>query len=122
MGDYSKALAHYEKNLEITQKVLSPNHPNLATSWNNIDSVYTNMGKYSEALSSFERSLEIYKAALPPNRPRLATSHDNICNVYHSMSEYSKAHIILVQVLPPTHPYVEIVKSSIERVKKRLSQ
>ena len=40
MGEYSKALSYYEKDLEISQKSLPPNHPNLATSYNNIGGVY----------------------------------------------------------------------------------
>ena len=35
MGDI-KALAYYEKTLEIEQKTLPSNHPDLATSYNNI--------------------------------------------------------------------------------------
>ena len=35
-GDYEKAIWYYEKALEIRQKTLPPNHPDLATSYNNI--------------------------------------------------------------------------------------
>ena len=69
MGEYSKALSSYERSLEIYKVALPPNHPDLATSYNNIGLVYHNMGEYSKALSYYERSLEIYKVALPPNHP-----------------------------------------------------
>ncbi|CAF4403352.1 unnamed protein product, partial [Rotaria sordida] len=59
MGEYSKALSSYERSLEISKIALPPNHPSLATSYNNIGMVYDNMGEYSKALSSYERSLEI---------------------------------------------------------------
>ncbi|CAF4333357.1 unnamed protein product, partial [Rotaria sordida] len=36
MGDYSKALEFYEKAHKIKEKALPPNHPSLATSYNNI--------------------------------------------------------------------------------------
>ncbi|CAF0733485.1 unnamed protein product [Rotaria sordida] len=78
MGENSKALKYYEKDLEFEQKILPPNHPNLATTYNQIGLVYDNMGEYSKALSSYERSLEIRKIARPPNHPDLATSYNNI--------------------------------------------
>ena len=40
MGEYSKALSYYEQALEILQKTLPANHPDLATSYNNIGLVY----------------------------------------------------------------------------------
>jgi tetratricopeptide (TPR) repeat protein len=36
-----------------------PNHPDLATSYNNIGAVYDDMGEYSKALLFYEKSLEI---------------------------------------------------------------
>ncbi|CAF4201813.1 unnamed protein product [Rotaria sordida] len=111
MGENSKALKYYGKNLEFKQKTLPPNHPNLATSYNNIGLVYYNMGEYSKALSSHERSLEIQKTALPPNHPDLASSYNNIGLVYYNMGEYSKALSsyersleIWKIALPPNHP------------------
>ena len=90
MGEYSKALSSYEQSLEIYKVALPPNHPNLATSYNNIGSVYDNMGEYSKALSSYERSLEISKVALPPNHPNLATSYNNIGLVYTTWASTRK--------------------------------
>jgi tetratricopeptide (TPR) repeat protein len=90
-GDYKKAIEYYEKGLEILQKILRPNHPDLATSYNNIGKVYHNMGEYSKALSFYEKALEIDQKTLPPNHPDLATSYNNIGAVYCNMGEYSKA-------------------------------
>ncbi|CAF4297246.1 unnamed protein product, partial [Rotaria magnacalcarata] len=39
MGEYSKALEYYEKANKIFEISLSPTHPDLATSYNNIGSV-----------------------------------------------------------------------------------
>ncbi|CAF4647290.1 unnamed protein product, partial [Rotaria sp. Silwood2] len=112
MSECPKALSYYEKDLEISQKTLPPNHPYFAQSYNNIGNVYNNIGEYSKALSSYERSLEIKKMALPPNHPDLAASYNNIGNVYNNMGEYSKALSSYEQsleikkiALPPNHPY-----------------
>ncbi|CAF1429434.1 unnamed protein product [Adineta steineri] len=90
-GDHEKAIRYYEQGLEIQQKTLPSNHPDLATSYNNIGSVYDSMGEYSKALSFYEQGLEICQKTLPSNHPSLATSYNNIGNVYDSMGEYSKA-------------------------------
>ncbi|CAF4360240.1 unnamed protein product, partial [Rotaria sordida] len=72
MGDYSKALEFHEKSHKIFEKALPPNHPNLASSYNNIGGVYDDMGDYSKALEFYEKSLKIREKALPPNHPHLA--------------------------------------------------
>jgi tetratricopeptide (TPR) repeat protein len=51
MGEYSKVLSSHEEALEIYQKPLPPNHPDLAASYKNIGTVYFKMGEYSETLS-----------------------------------------------------------------------
>ena len=78
MGDYAKALSSYEKALVIYQQSLTPNHPNLAISYNNIALVYDKMGYYAKALSSYEKALTINQQSLPPNHPDLATTYNNI--------------------------------------------
>ena len=123
MGEYSKALSYYEKDLEISKQALPPNHPDLATSYNNIGIVYDDMGEYSKALSSYEQSLEIMKVSLPPNHPSLATSYNNIGSVYYNMGEYSKALSyyersleIYKVALPPNHPSLAISYGNIAGV------
>ena len=90
-GDYQEALSYYEKCLDMRQKTLPANHPSLATSYNNIGSVYDSMGEYSKALSYYEKCLDMQKKTLPANHPSLATSYNNIGSVYDHMGEYSKA-------------------------------
>ncbi|CAF0957806.1 unnamed protein product [Adineta steineri] len=110
-GDYEKAIWYFEQGLEIEQRTLPSNHPNLAASYNNIGSVYDNIGEYSKALSFYEQALEIRQKTLPSNDPLLATSYNNIGTVYYNMGEYSKALSyyekaleILQKSLPSNHP------------------
>jgi tetratricopeptide (TPR) repeat protein len=90
-GKYSDAIGFYEKVLEIKQKILPENHPDLAGSYNNIGNVYRNMAEYSKALSYYGQALEIAQKTLSANDPRLATSYNNIGTVYDNMEKYSKA-------------------------------
>jgi tetratricopeptide (TPR) repeat protein len=110
-GNYTEAITFCEKSLEIRQKTLPPNYPDLATCYNNFGGVYDNMGEYSKALSYYEQSLEIKQKTLPPNHPDLATSYNNIGFVYSNMGEYSKAFSYyekslesLQKTLPANHP------------------
>jgi tetratricopeptide (TPR) repeat protein len=121
--EYADAIRFYEKSIEINEKTLPPNHPDLATSYGNIGSVYDNMGEYSKALSFHEKSIEIYEKTLPPNHPHLATSYSNIGRVYDNMGEYSKAFSfqekafeIREKTLPPNHPHLATSYSNIGRV------
>ncbi|CAF1324274.1 unnamed protein product [Adineta steineri] len=112
-GDYEKAIWYHEQGIEINQKTLPSDHPNLATLYNNIGSVYHKMGEYSKALSFFEKALEIKQKTLSSNHPDLATSHSNIGGVYANMGEYStalsyykKALEMREKTLPSNHPEV----------------
>ncbi|CAF3966410.1 unnamed protein product, partial [Adineta steineri] len=113
-GDYKKAIWYYEQGLEIKQKTLPSNHPDLATTFNNIGTLgiyqetlpsnhpdlatsysnigltYSEMGEYSKALSYYEKALEIQEKSLPSDHPDSAITYNNIGSVYDFMGEYSK--------------------------------
>ncbi|CAF1580572.1 unnamed protein product [Adineta steineri] len=78
MGDYPKALSYYEKDLEISRQSLPPNHPDLASSYNNIGLVYENMGNYSKARTYYERAIQIGEQSLPSNHPTLQQRRKNL--------------------------------------------
>ena len=53
-------------------KALGPDHPNVATSLNNLAELYRNQGKYAEAEPLYKRSLAIREKALGPDHPDVA--------------------------------------------------
>ncbi len=77
VGDYSKAEPLLQKALESRKKALGENHPDYATSLNNLAELYHNMGDYSKAEPLLQKALEIRKKALGENYPDYATSLDN---------------------------------------------
>jgi len=112
------------KSLEIYQRTLPPNHPDLAVCYNNTGFLYETMGEYSKALSFYEKSLEILQKTLSPIQPLLATSYYNIAHVYYNMREHSKALAYFERALnirqhslPPNHPDIQSVRNNIEIVK-----
>jgi len=49
--------------------VLGPQHPDVATTLNNLAALYYNTERYEEALSLFERSLKIFEIKLGSEHP-----------------------------------------------------
>jgi tetratricopeptide (TPR) repeat protein len=58
-GQYGEALEWYNKALTIREKVLGKEHPDTATTYNNIANVYYSQGKYEEALEWYNKALTI---------------------------------------------------------------
>jgi tetratricopeptide (TPR) repeat protein len=128
-GKYTQSIAFYEKSIAISQKILSPNHSDLATVYNNIGLVYRKMGDYSMALSYYEKDLGIKQEFHPSNHPSLATSHNNIGSVYHKMNENSKAlssHKKALEIrqktLPPNHPDLAVSHNNIGSVYNKMGE
>ena len=58
-GRYEEAEPLYKRALEIRERVLGPDHPDTATSLNNLAILYDNQGRYEEAEPLYKRALEI---------------------------------------------------------------
>ena len=71
MREYSKALSFYDIAFDIRQNILPANHPDLATSYNNIGVVYYNMQDRSKALSFLQKAMNIRAYSLPSTHPDL---------------------------------------------------
>ena len=111
IGDYDKALEYYFKALEIREKVLGKEHPDTATSYNNIGLVYGTKGDYDKALEYYFKAKDIYEKVLGKEHPDIATIHNNIGGVYFHKGDYDKALEYMMKAkdiyekkLGPEHP------------------
>ena len=111
MGDMGKALECQKKALEIREKVLDKNHPDLAALYNNLSGIYKDMGDIKKALEYQKKALEIRKKVFDKNHPDLAQSYNNASMIYRDMGdrekalEYQKkALVIRKKVLDKNHP------------------
>ena len=68
-GDYAKALEYYEKDLEISERVLGSDHPDTATTYNNMANVYHVQGDFAKALEYYEKALIVFLEKLGKNHP-----------------------------------------------------
>jgi tetratricopeptide (TPR) repeat protein len=110
---YDTALDYYNKSLKIRIESLPPNHPDIATSYDNIGSIYYNKGENETALDYYNKSLKIRIESLPPNHLDIATSYNNIGSIYNNKREYdtaldyyNKSLKIKIESLPPNHPNI----------------
>src|SRR3989339_661059 len=81
-GKYNEAIPYAKQVLEIYEKILGKDHPNVATSLNNLAGLYKVIGRYSEAEPLYKRSLEIREKALGREHPSVAQSLDNLAGLY----------------------------------------
>lgn len=92
-GNFQKSIAIQEQTLTIRQKLLPPDHLDLAYSYHTLGFVYKSLLKYQESLQYFEKALKI-------RRKKLGNAHLDIANTYSEMGraqlglgEYQQARI-----------------------------
>jgi TPR repeat protein/Leucine-rich repeat (LRR) protein len=98
-GDWSlyqdkcmEALPLYQHALRIQEGVLGLEHPEVATTLNNIANVLQGLGKYTEAQQTYKRSLHIQETLLGPNHPNTMKTRSNMSdNSWNLMSSLRKS-------------------------------
>lgn len=58
---YDRALEYYQKDLKIQQIILGDDNPGLASSYNNLGTVYKNLKLFDNSIQCFEESLKLKK-------------------------------------------------------------
>ena len=71
-GKPEEALVMHQKSLDVKLKVFGPDHPDTATTQNNIGIVLKNQGKYLEALEMYDKCLKTREKVLGRNHPATA--------------------------------------------------
>ena len=87
--NYDLALKYYNRALHIAEK--NNDSIYMATSYNNIGSVYSDKGDYDKALEYYNKALTIRKAKLGEEHTNVATSYNNMGLVYSKKGDYDKA-------------------------------
>ncbi len=78
MGRLTDAEPLYRQAMEIRKVQLGENHPDYATSLNNLAGLYKAMGRLTDAEPLFRQAMEIRKVQLGENHPHYATSLHNL--------------------------------------------
>jgi tetratricopeptide (TPR) repeat protein len=118
-GLYTLAEPWSQACLNTAQKRLGAEHPDVATSLNNLAALYRAQGRYAEAEPLYQRALAIYEQVLGPDHPDVAGSLNNLAMLYRAQGRYAEAEplhqralAIYEQVLGPAHPDVATVREN----------
>ena len=98
-GLYQQAVPYFERCLTLSEERFGPNHPEVATSLNNLAGLYRVQGKYGEAEPLYQRSLAIMEKQLGENHPQVATSLNNLAELYRVQGKYAEAELLRLRCL-----------------------
>ena len=90
-GRYAEAVPLAQKALAIREKALGPEHPDMATTLNNLALLYQAQGDYGRAAPLYQRSLAVREKALGPEHPSVATTLNNLASLYQAQGDYGRA-------------------------------
>ena len=85
--------------LQMTEKRCGADHPDTATTLNNLAVLYNAMGRYPEAEPLYVRSLSIREQQLGGDHPDTALGLNNLAVLYESMGRYQEAEPLYVRSL-----------------------
>jgi CHAT domain-containing protein/Tfp pilus assembly protein PilF len=112
-GRYEEAIPLARQALELREKALGPDHPDVAQALNNLAALLHEKGDYEGAEPLCRRALAIREKALGPDHPDVALSLNNLAGVLREKGDYGGAELldrralaIREKVLGPYHPDV----------------
>jgi tetratricopeptide (TPR) repeat protein len=111
LGDYAQARPLYERVLRIRENRRGPEHPDTATSLNNLAGLLQDQADLEGAQPLFERALKIREKVLDLHHPDTATSLNNLAVIRRAQGDvegarplFERALEIRETVLGPEHP------------------
>ena len=111
LAEFETAVPIYRYALEIRESSLGPDHPDTATSLNNLAVLYSAQGRDAEAEPLHLRALEIRESSLGPDHPDTAASLNNLAILYSAQGRDEEAeplHLRALEIressLGPDHP------------------
>ncbi|HXG24111.1 MAG TPA: tetratricopeptide repeat-containing protein [Chthonomonadales bacterium] len=90
-GKYDRAVRVAQKALQVAEQNVGPDHPDVATSLNNLAVLYDTQGDYAKAEPLYKRALAIWEKALGPDHPDVATILENLAALYRATKRGSEA-------------------------------
>jgi len=90
-GAYDRAQSLAERALDLREKALGPDHPEVAEALNLLGVISTARSDYSRAELLFQRALAITEKAFSPDHPAVAEVTDNLAKNFNARGNYSEA-------------------------------
>jgi tetratricopeptide (TPR) repeat protein len=98
-GSYSQAENWYQLCLSTTRSRLGDEHPDVATSLNNLAYLYEAQGRFSEAEALYERALELNQRLLDEEHSSVVSSLNNLAHLYEAQGRCSEAEPLYLKAL-----------------------
>ncbi|MDD9877315.1 MAG: tetratricopeptide repeat protein, partial [Magnetovibrio sp.] len=110
-GEHAAAITSFEKSLDLLQRHLGKNHPDVAAALNNLALLHYSRGQYEAAEPLYQRSLKIDEQTLGADHPGVATDLNNLALLYKKTGNLEAAEPLLKRALEikeknfdPGHP------------------
>jgi tetratricopeptide (TPR) repeat protein len=98
-GAYKQAELWYQVGLMNLRDRLGNEHPDVATSLNNLALLYQMQGRYSEAEPLYYEALQLEQRLLGNDHSSIATCLNNLALLYESQRRYSEAEPLYIEAL-----------------------
>ncbi|MBP1468983.1 tetratricopeptide repeat protein, partial [Candidatus Chloroploca sp. M-50] len=125
-GNYDAARPLYERALAIRERVLGPEHPDTATSLNNLAGLYGAQGNYDAARPLYERALDIRERVLGPEHPATARSLNDLAINYCYQGDLATSERLMHRALQiretrlgPDHPNTQGSRQSLAVIQQQ---
>jgi CHAT domain-containing protein/tetratricopeptide (TPR) repeat protein len=98
-GKYDEALTTAERVLDVREKVLGPDHRDVAASLINLATLHRDKGEYGKAEPLFHRGLTTLEKSVGPGHPDVARALNNLAILYRFTDDYAKAEQFYIRAL-----------------------
>ncbi len=97
--NYQETEKWYKDCLSVCQQHFGEEHPDVASSMNNLAGLYYSQGKYEAAEPLYVDALAMNKKLLGSEHPDVALSMNNLAKLYYSQGKYEAAEPLYVDAL-----------------------
>lgn len=122
LGRDDEAEALLRHAIGVLERVLGPEHPEVAGAWNNLGSTLSNL---DEAAEAYQHALAAKERVLGPDHPSLAITLNNLGVNARRRGELGEAEVIYLRALAiledrvePDHPNLLLTRRNLERLRE----
>ena len=89
-GKFAQAQPLFEEALEIKRRLLTDEHPDTASAYNNVAYNLESLGKFAQAQPKYQKSLEILRRLLTDDHPDTAQLYSNVGASLDAQGKYAE--------------------------------
>ncbi|CAN0443626.1 unnamed protein product, partial [Ectocarpus sp. 12 AP-2014] len=113
-GKYEEAESLYARSLAIYEKAYGPDHPGVATGFNNLAGLLCRQGKYTEVKPFYARCQAIFGKALGSEQPNVATAHNKPGRYTEAIPLLERALAIRTKKRGENHPHTVVTRNNLK--------